>query len=260
MKNDSAHRSTTFYVGHRPLPSTYKQTLVVLAPSLLAALLVIAAALAASQRDPGAAVRGATKMRTWSGVAFADPYPMLLEDERSDPILLVESGKRGAQSHIAPYVGLRVVVTGSALERAGQRMIELTPGAKAIAPLSPAVNAAHAPTSAGANVTFAGEILDTKCFLGAMKPGDGKTHKACATLCIAGGIPPALFVSGINGEVYMVLLTDENGGIARNIVLPFVGEPVVVHGALHHVNGAATLSIGPDSVKRAGAGGRRSHR
>ena len=32
-------------------------------------------------------------------------------------------------------------------------------------------------------------------FDGAMKPGDGKTHKGCAALCLRGGIPPALMPS-----------------------------------------------------------------
>ena len=47
------------------------------------------------------------------------------------------------------------------------------------------------PTSLGV-ATLRGEIVDSKCYLGAMKPGDQKTHKACATLCIRGGIPPVL--------------------------------------------------------------------
>jgi hypothetical protein len=34
-----------------------------------------------------------------------------------------------------------------------------------------------------------GEVVDAKCYLGAMKPGDGKSHKACATLCVTNGIP-----------------------------------------------------------------------
>lgn len=43
-------------------------------------------------------------------------------------------------------------------------------------------------------VTLDGELVDSKCYLGTMKPGDGKTHKSCAILCLRGGIPP-LFVS-----------------------------------------------------------------
>ena len=46
-----------------------------------------------------------------------------------------------------------------------------------------------APQVLADNVTLKGEIIDPKCYLGAMKPGGGKTHKACAMRCIAGGIP-----------------------------------------------------------------------
>ena len=35
-----------------------------------------------------------------------------------------------------------------------------------------------------------GEIVDIKCWLGRMKPGDGRTHRACGQFCIQGGIPP----------------------------------------------------------------------
>jgi hypothetical protein len=32
-------------------------------------------------------------------------------------------------------------------------------------------------------VELTGEIVDSKCFLGVMVPGSGKTHKECASLC-----------------------------------------------------------------------------
>jgi nitrite reductase/ring-hydroxylating ferredoxin subunit len=51
-----------------------------------------------------------------------------------------------------------------------------------------------------------GPLGDPKCFARAMKPGDGKTHKGCAVLCLRGGIP-AVFVAA--DRVY--LLVDEAG-------------------------------------------------
>ena len=35
-----------------------------------------------------------------------------------------------------------------------------------------------------------GEICDGKCGTGAMRPGNGLAHRACAMLCLAGGVPP----------------------------------------------------------------------
>jgi len=55
------------------------------------------------------------------------------------------------------------------------------------------------PSGADEPVTYVGEIIDPKCWLGAMKPGSGLVHKACAELCIRGGIPP-FFVGNAEGQ------------------------------------------------------------
>ena len=53
----------------------------------------------------------------------------------------------------------------------------------------------------GGPVTVSGEIVDSKCFLGVMVPGAGKTHKECASLCLRGGIPPAPVRAGSSRAV-----------------------------------------------------------
>ena len=60
--------------------------------------------------------------------------------------------------------------------------------------------------SAASRVTLRGEIVDSKCFLGVMVPGAGRTHKECASLCVRGGIPPALFVRDRHGRSALLLL------------------------------------------------------
>ena len=45
---------------------------------------------------------------------------------------------------------------------------------------------------------MAGEICDGKCETGAMRPGNGIAHRACAILCLAGGVPP-VFVTAAPG-------------------------------------------------------------
>jgi len=107
---------------------------------------------------------------------------------------------------------------------------------------------ASMPLDALGEVTLRGEIVDYKCYLGAMKPGDGMTHRACATLCIQGGIPPALVVSTRTGDRYY-LLTDEAGGRANEMVLGHVGVPVRVRGELSERGGIEYLAIGPDSIR-----------
>ncbi len=80
--------------------------------------------------------------------------------------------------------------------------------------------------------TLQGEIVDTKCYLGAMKPGRGKPHRGCASLCIRGGIPAALLVRTTSGERRLVHLLDRRGQPLGRQVLEWVGEPVEVAGTL----------------------------
>ena len=42
--------------------------------------------------------------------------------------------------------------------------------------------------------TLVEELVDTKCFLGVMRPASGNVHRGCAVRCLGGGAPPALLV------------------------------------------------------------------
>ena len=57
-------------------------------------------------------------------------------------------------------------------------------------------------------VDLVGEILDSKCWFGAMRPSQGKPHKACASLCIRGGIPPAFFARADGGHGALMIMRD----------------------------------------------------
>jgi hypothetical protein len=96
------------------------------------------------------------------------------------------------------------------------------------------------------HTTLAGEIVDSKCYLGAMKPGDGKGHKACAVLCISGGIPPMLVsASGSESErtVSYYLLVGASGQPMNARVLPFVAEAVEVSGVVEDWEGLRMLRV-----------------
>ena len=84
-------------------------------------------------------------------------------------------------------------------------------------------------TVALGTATLAGEIVDSKCYLGVMNPGRGKVHRDCAARCLSGGIPPALLTS--TGEI--VLLVNHDGKpFAKDALREFVDEVVVVRGGL----------------------------
>ena len=77
--------------------------------------------------------------------------------------------------------------------------------------------------------TINGEILDAKCYLGAMNPGFGKTHMSCAIRCISGGIMP-MIVYRLNGKENFALLEGERGEFINNRILPYVGRKLSISG------------------------------
>lgn len=62
-----------------------------------------------------------------------------------------------------------------------------------------------------------------------MKPGTGLSHKACANLCISGGVPP-VFVSTapVDGHIFFLLASKDGGpmpaGLRDKTALPVVLE------------------------------------
>ena len=79
---------------------------------------------------------------------------------------------------------------------------------------------------------LAGEIVDGKCYLGVMNPGEGKVHRDCAARCIAGGAPPLLAVAGGPPRGRLVSLAGSRGESIHAQVLDFVAEPVTIEGEL----------------------------
>jgi hypothetical protein len=83
-----------------------------------------------------------------------------------------------------------------------------------------------------------------------MKPGGGKTHKACAMLCVSGGVPPMLVTRDAAGNETFYLLVTEAGGVANESVLDFVGDPVEVSGRLERHGDLLILRVAADGVRR----------
>jgi len=239
-----------FYVGYLPMPRRLVVFLWITVPLLAGGLGTLAAVFSASQRDPGSGVWDTDAPITVEGTLLVEPYAMIVDDSGAT-FLLVEIGKSGAADRAAPFAGERVAAQGFELEREGRKMLELIDGEAAFV----RTNAPARPipvTSTGETVTLSGEILDSKCYLGAMKPGDGKGHKACATLCITGGVPPLLRIWAPDGSARHLLLVDSDGTSARDDVLAWIGEPVVVTGKPGRIGDMETLAVGAGSVVRLG--------
>jgi hypothetical protein len=255
-----------FFIGWLPMPQKYAGFLRPIAFALLFAAGGMAAAMAFLQRDPGTGHWDADDLRTFDGIAYTRPYAMIRvpgEGPGHPPrtMLLVEDGKFGALPRVERFVkgraeGVAVHVTGTILHRDGRWMLELAEGEKGMRRLTAAEEARllplgwPAPEVLGENVTLKGEIIDPKCYLGAMKPGGGKTHKACAMLCISGGVPPMLVTRDASKNETFYLLATEEGGVANEGVLGFVGDPVEVSGRLERHGDLLLLRIAADGVRR----------
>lgn len=239
-----------FYVGYLPFPKRLVRFAWVVVLGNVALFVASAVLLARSMPDPGPAVWSDGKPQRTVGSLVLWPYPILVCD--GVPRLLVEVGKHGVDRDLSALDGKVVSVSGWSLDRGGQRMIELEPESEAITSLSSGSSEPHARLTSDrlGIVKLRGEIVDSKCYLGAMKPGDQKTHKACATLCIRGGIPPVLVERLPGGSVRCTLLVNPDGGPLEPAAFDRIAEPVEITGELESLAGLRRVRVSTDAIRR----------
>ncbi len=196
---------------------------------LLAASAMIAGLLSAAQGpfDPGLFEFGT--LRSFCGTLLETPYPVLLDhpDEGGTSRLLVLEGKHGADLEVSPQLGHSVTLDGTRIAGSGLEMVEVVAGSISEQPEEPS---SAPPVEPLGDFRLRGEIVDSKCHLGVMKPGRGTPHRACAVNCISGGIPPAFRVEDFAGETVVMMLLDEQGQPAQKRVLPWVARPLELEG------------------------------
>jgi hypothetical protein len=266
--NTEPARDDPFLIGWLPMPAAHRRFLLPLAAGLVVVAAAAAAAAAFFQRDPGGG-RWDEESRTFDGVVYARPCAMLRvpgaqPGEPPRTMLLVEEGKFGALPRVEAFVrgraeGQAVRVTGTMLQRDGRRVLELAEGEAGMRRLTTEEEGRlrsrgwpgpPEPQVLGERVTLRGEIIDPKCYLGAMRPGGGKTHKACAMLCVSGGVPPMLVTRDADGRETFYLLTTADGGRANETVGDFVGDAVEVTGRLERHDDLLVLKLAPDGLRR----------
>jgi len=98
--------------------------------------------------------------------------------------------------------------------------------------------------------TLVGEIVDSKCFLGVMNPGQLTPHRACAIRCISGGVPPVLLVRQKDGPAAYLLLVSTDGKPVNKAVLNLVAEPVEITGEVQRQGELLILRADPSTYRR----------
>lgn len=196
-----------FFIGWAGrLPHAHRALIPLAAVCFIAAFALLPLAFARATDDPGGGdFDWAAGEQTVTGTLTAHPYPTLwLAPDAAHPaghtLLLSGLGKSGPD--LPPNSdGRRVQATGLMLKRGPLDMLQVDGEPKLLD------GAATAPPSTPlGRWRISGEICDGKCNTGAMRPGRGLAHRACADLCVIGGIPPVLVSTGpVEGSEFFLL-------------------------------------------------------
>lgn len=239
-----------FYVGYLAMPPRLKWIIRGLIIVLLGLVALDAWLVAQLQQQPGDG-RWADTPQAFAGTLTRAPYPMLrVENGVPRTYIVISDEKRGAEAMLAGIAdGASVEIQGYLIERAAVGMIQLAAtGHDVVKTDAPPV--AEAEREIHGAVTLEGEIVDSKCWLGVMRPGDGHIHKACASLCIRGGIPP-MFVSRTGEAPPVMLMTLRDGGrIPPEQILEFVADRVSLTGIVEKRGDIAVFKVDLASLKR----------
>lgn len=243
-----------FYVGyHAVAPAPIGRATRIRVAGLLAAALGVTAVLALAQDRAGPGVFEYGHLRQLHGQIREFPYPSLVvpADGGADRqatytrYLLVAAGKHGAQALTAGRDGQWAEVRGTRIARGEREMLEVPAGGIAETPPAPNVRLGipmPAPVSRGVQ-RLSGEIVDSKCWLGVMKPARHTVHRGCATRCLSGGIPPLLMTTGPDGAPVHLLLTDADGGPAPAWFRGLVGIRVMLTGEVMDLGDLQLLRV-----------------
>lgn len=244
-----------FFVGYfKKVPAVIWHFALTAGVAVLGFLLAQAVLLPLGAADPGPG-RYANDLRGGSltGVIDPLPYPILRVAASAEAparaVLLGGQSKVGAQTQAAALGTQRVDVGGVFVRRGDMEMLLVTPNGIKPAKTTPAAATPAAPKDLG-HWRLAGEICDGKCYAGAMKPGSGLAHKACANLCILTGLPPVLVMElPVEGST-VVLLASEDGGPMPVALFDMTAVPVEMEGRLERRDDLLIFRIDTGSARR----------
>ena len=249
-----SNQDPPFFVGYLPIPKRLRRFLACCAAVTIVAFIVTAMLFGGAQDEPQASgFRFDYGRQTVTGVIEITPYPLLRVTEGNDLIkpgktlLLTSAGKTGVDQRAMGMDGEVATVTGIVLQRGTIDMLQVVGGRRGFSFVEDAV-APEMETEPLGRWKLAGEICDGKCLNGAMRPGRGLAHKACANLCLIGEVPP-VFVSTqlVEGSDFMVM-TGPDGTRLPQEAYDFVGQFVTLEGELERRGDILVLRLDPATL------------
>ncbi len=244
-----------FYVGYGGSmpPKTWVFLGRVVLPLVLAAPLIAAGVIMVHDAYPAGWTESA--LAEFDGILLADPAPHLVVPRPNDEssfsrYFLVGRGKYGVKPDVLAHAGGWTRILGSLNYRDGATVIRVKSAEK----IDPPVGSVRAEDLPGAEslgtFTLQGEIVDSKCFFGVMRPGSTKVHRGCAVRCIASGIPPVLLVRDQDGSAIYFLLVSSSGEPVNEQVLDLVAEPIEITGRVIRHDDLFVLRADPGTYRR----------
>jgi hypothetical protein len=241
-------RADDFFIGWLGrLPRAGLAAAAFTAAALVAGFGALAFGLGASVDDPGdGRFEWGLGPQAMAGLVETTPYPILrLPPSGAHPaghaVLLAGGGKVGVQDRAAALDGRAAEARGFLLKRGDLDMLQVDT-------LAPAEAAAGTLSAAAASRVplgrwrLVGEICDGKCYAGAMRPGTGLAHKACANLCLMGGLPPVFVAtSPVEGSQFLLLAASGGGPLAIDAYRDLTALLVEVEGDVERVDDLLVL-------------------
>lgn len=190
--------------------------------------------------------------RQFRGSVLCGPAPVLTAMDRS--YVLVGYGKNRAPVELCGGPTPRnFEVEGTLIEREGRALLEVASFRKASgepqgsAPVSAPI--ADVTVEKLGRFTLQGEIVDSKCYFGVMNPAEGRVHRACAELCLRGGVPAVFVVRDRTGATIHLLLAGRDGTSINEALLPWVASPVELAGEVARQGQWLVMRIDPQTIR-----------
>lgn len=194
-------------------------------------------------------------VRSFEGVLVEAPLPLLqtvAANGARTNYLLVGEGKHGLPEFARGASGQRVRLEGFLIQKGAYAMIEVH-NERAFQRLGAPTTESSLQVHRRGEVVLTGEVVDTKCYFGVMRPAEGKVHRGCAVRCLSGGVPPGLLVRDSEGGAVVVLLVGSRGK-PLEIDPQWAARMVEVRGELVEVEGMLQLEVVSANLTRSSPG------
>lgn len=241
-------KENVFFVGYLAIPASLARYYKLVIAVIILVGVALSLWIASAQQSVGLGTVELFEETSLSGYLTMEPYPVLHQVNGSNrSVILIDRYKKSANHIVQAHANSWISLSGLIVQRGDWEMLQLLPDtqiseAKAIEGFM--INEIDL-----GQVSLKGEIIDSKCFLGAMKPGGGKVHRACARLCLLGGVPPMFVAKNAQGNRFGYLLMNPDGTSASTELAEQVAIPVEISGALIQRGNFQYIKLVPNNIQ-----------